>query len=308
MKRRALLALAAALLAGAPPLHAQRTRRIYRVGVLIAGPRDSPEARRILREFLESMRELGYEEGRDFAMAVRYYGGDRSTIAELAAGLIAKRPDVLLADVSSTAAVLKAQTATIPIVMAAAIDPAHEALDAKLVELVSLLLPDAKRIAFLVDPGGGPASSPPAAAEAAAKAHRLQLLALPLRAAPDVESLADRLSRVQADALIVPADAALLGLCGRIVDAALEAGVPTISVLAECAEHGALAAYGTDAAAGVHGAARSVERILKGAIRTGELAVEQPKQFELVLNLKTARAMRIDIARSLLLRADRVIE
>jgi putative ABC transport system substrate-binding protein len=307
MNRRALLAVGAGLLVAALPLRAQRAKRVYRVGIVIAGPRDSPEARRMLGEIIEGMRELGYEEGRDFGMAVRYYGADRSSIAKLAAGLIAKRPDVLLADVSSTAAVLKARTGTIPIVMATAIESAGEALDAELVELASLLLPKAKRIAFLVDPGSRPARSHPAAAEAAAKAHRLKLLTLRLRTASDMESLAERLSGAQADALIVPADTVLLGLCERIVDAALEAGVPTISVLAECAAHGALASYGADAAAGFRGAARSVDRILKGA-RPGELAIEQPTQFELVLNMKTATAMRIDIPHSLLLRADRVIE
>ena len=307
MKRRSLLAFAAALLAGALPSQAQRARRAHRLGLLIAGPPDDPETQRLLREFLDGMRELGYEEGRDFGLAVRYYGADRSGIAQLAAGLIAKRPEVLLADVSSTAAVLKAKTATIPIVTAAATGPAGEALDARLVELASLLLPEAKRIAFLVDPAGGLARSTPAAAEAAAKARGLKLLTLPLRHASDTESLADRLSRAQADALVVSADPELLGMCERIVDAALEAGLPTISGLAQCAAHGALAAYGVDAAAGFRGAAPYVDRILRGA-RPGELAVELPKQFELVLNLKTARAMRIEIPQSLLLRADRVVE
>jgi putative ABC transport system substrate-binding protein len=328
VNRRALLAVGAALFVAALPLRAQRSRRAYRVGFVIGGSETSPDARRFLRQFTEGMRELGYRQGRDYGMAVRYYGSDRSRIAKLADELIAKRPDVLVANVSSTAVVLKAKTATIPIVMATAIDPVGEGLveslarpggnltgmtslsqelHAKLVELTLLLMPKARRIAFLVNPDHVLAKSHQAVAGEAAGAQKAKLLAMQVRAARDADTLADRLVKAQADALIVSADAVLFGLRERIVEAALEAGVPTIAVLAEFAAAGALASYGPDVAANFRGAARYVDRILKGA-RPGELAIEQPTQFELVLNMKTATAMRIDIPHSLLLRADRVIE
>jgi len=319
MKRRALLLLAAA----APLLgRAQAGRRpYYRIGFLGGGAA-------FRREFVDGMRDLGYEEGRHYLLLARDYHADRSKIAALADELIALKPDVLVANVSSTAAVLKSKTATIPIVMATAIDPVAEGLaaslarpggnvtgltslsqelHAKLVELCHLLLPKAKRIAFVVNPDHALARSHQAVAARAARSLGLELVPLQVRAARDVATLADRLAKVQADALIVSADGVLFGSREGLVKAALAAGVPTISVLPEFAAPGALATYGPDLAASFRGAARYVDRILKGA-DPAELPIEQATQFELVVNVRTAKALRIAIPQAVLLRADRVVE
>ena len=319
MKRRALL-----LLACAAPLAAlaQPARRpYYRIGFLGGGDA-------VRREFVEGMRELGYEEGRSYSLVARYYGADRSKIAALADELIALQPDVVVANVSSTAAVLKSKSATIPIVMATAIDPVAEGLadslvrpggnvtgltslsqelHAKLVELTHLLLPKAKRLAFVINPDHVLAKSHHAVAARAARSLGIRLVPLEVRAARDLEPLAERIAKTQADVLIVSADAVLFGLREGLVKAGLAAGVPTISVLSEFAEPGALATYGHDLRANFRGAARYVDRILKGA-KPGELPIEQPSQFELVVNLRTAKALRISIPQAVLLRADRVVE
>ncbi len=110
MKRRALLLAFGATLANALPLHAQRAARAYRVGFLISGGPENSDSRRLLQAFLDGMKEQGYEDGRNFVLAVRYYGSDRTGIPAHADELIAWGPDVLVANISSTAAVLQRRT------------------------------------------------------------------------------------------------------------------------------------------------------------------------------------------------------
>ena len=329
MKRRAaLLATAAVLLSSALPLSAQRAGRIYRVGFVMGGTPESEDARRFSRAFLEGMKERGYEEGRNFVLAMRHYGIDRQKLAPLADELIAWEPDVLVANVSSTAAVLQKRTATIPIVMVTSLDVVGEglvaslarpggnitgmtslgdAMDAKLVELIRELLPRAKRFALLVNPAQALSKSREAAAAQAAKALALEMVPLHLNGGADVARFAKRLSAERVDALLVATDAVLFGLRDKVVLAALEARLPVVALLPEFIASGAVATLGYDLAANYRGAARYVDRILKGA-RPGELPIEQPTQFELVLNLKAAKALGLAVPSSVLVRAGRVIE
>lgn len=323
-RRRVLGVIGGSLAAAALPLEAaaQPARRpYYRIGFLGGGDA-------LRREFIDGMRDLGYEENRHYSLVSRDYDGDRAKIGPLADELIALRPDVVVANVSSTAAVLKSKSASIPIVMATAMDPVAEGLadslarpggnvtgitslsqevHAKLVEFTHLLLPKARRIAFVVNPGHALARSHYAVAARSARSLGIRLVPLEVRAAWDLEPLPERIAKAQAEALIVSADAVLFGLREGLVKAGLAAGVPTISVLSEFAEPGALATYGHDLRANFRGAARYVDRILKGA-KPGELPIEQPGQFELVVNLRTAKALRISIPQAVLLRADRVVE
>ena len=323
-RRRVLGVIGGSLAASALPLAAaaQPARRpYYRIGFL--GSSDA-----LLREFIDGMRDLGYEENRHYSLVSRDYHGDRSRIAPLADELIALQPDVVVANVSSTAAVLKSKSATLPIVMATAIDPVAEGLaeslvhpggnvtgltslsqelHAKLVEFTHLLMPKAKRIGFVVNPDHVLAKSHQAVAARAARSLGMRLVLIEVRAPWDLESLAERIAKAQADALVVSADAVLFGLREGLVKAGLAAGVPTLSVLSEFAEPGALATYGHDVKANFRRSARYVDRILKGA-KPGELPIEQPSQFELVVNLRTAKALRIAIPQAVLLRADRVVE
>jgi len=324
-RRRVLGVLGGALAAAGFPslLPAQSARRpYYRIGYL-GGAED-----RLSREFIEGLRELGYQEGRDYALLARYYGANRAKLAGLAEELLAQNPDVVVANVSSTAAVLKSKSTTLPIVMATAIDPVAEGLahslarpggnvtgitslsqevHAKAIEFTHLLMPKAKRLAFVVNPGHVLAKSHHALAARAARSLGIRVVPIEVSAARDLESLADKLVEGQAEALVVSADAVLFGLREGLVKAGLAAGVPTISVLSEFAEPGALATYGHDVAANFRRAARYVDRILKGA-SPAELPIEQPTQFELVVNLRTAKALRISIPQAVLLRADRVVE
>ena len=321
IRRHALVVLAAApLLAYGQPVR----RPYYRIGFINGGAGDD----RFGREFVEGMRELGYEEGTHYALVARYYGSDRSRIAALADELIALQPDVVVANVSSTAAALKSRSATLPIVMATAVDPVAERLaqslarpggnvtgltslsqevHAKLVEFTHLLMPKARRFGFVVNPDHALAKSHYAVAARAARGIGVRLVLIEVRGAADLDLLADRTGKEQVEVLVVSADAVLFGLREGVVKSGLAAGVPTIAVLAEFAEPGALATYGHDLKANFRRAASYVDRILKGA-KPAELPIEQPTQFELVVNLRTAKALRIFIPQSVLLRADRVVE
>lgn len=327
-KRRMLvLGGAAAALPGLVPA-SLRAQGLPRVAFVIGGNAKSGESYHFVHEFSEGMRELGYREGKNYALDVRSYGSERARVRRLADQLVAAKPAVVVANVSSTAYLLRQRTSDIPIVMVAALDPvgeglaatlAHpggnvtgmtslsEELHARLVELLLEIVPRIKRVALLVNPARALAKSELATVASAAERLGITLVPLELRTAAATRRLADRLSSAQVDALIVAADALLFSLRERIIEAALSVGVPAISALPEFAQQGALASYGADVSASFRAAGRYVDRILKGA-KPGDLPIEQPRRFELVLNLKTARALHLVVPRDVLLRADRVIE
>ena len=329
MKRRALLvALGVSMLTNALPLRAQRTARPFRVGFVMGGGPGSDDSRRFLQAFVEGMRAQGYRDGANLALAMRYYGRDQSAIPALADELIAWQPDVLVANVSSTAVILVKKTSTIPIVMVIAVDAVAEGLvkslarpggnltgmsgpgtiaHAKLIELARDLLPRARRIAFLFNPGHALSKSYSAVAAQAAKALELEMVPLQVSGASDMEQFADGLSLARPDALVVATDAVLFGLRDAIVQTALKARLPTFAYLPEFAASGAVASLGWDLTTNYRGAARYVDRILKGA-KPGDLPVEQPTQFELVINLKSAKTIGMIIPPAMLVRANRVIE
>lgn len=326
MKRRAFFVSAGILLANPPALLGQRAARPHRVGFVMGS--ENEDARRFLRAFIDGMRKHKHQEGRDFELRVRYYGTERARIPALADELISWPVDVLVANISSTAAILKNKTSTIPIVMITAVDAVAEGLvqslarpggnvtgmtsfgpaqHAKLVQLARELLPRARRIALAANPSHALSKSYVEVAAQAAKAHELEMVTLEVRSAADLARFAEGLSTARVDALVVATDGVLFNLRERIVQEGLRARVPTIALLPEFVGPGAVATLGYDIAGNFRGAARYVDRIVRGA-KPAELPVEQPTQFELILNLKSAKALGIAIPPALLVRADRVIE
>lgn len=323
MKRRAFVALLALVAAPMPPVaRAQQARGPYRVGFVHVTDD------RFGREFVEGLLELGYEEGRHYTLVARYYERNRARIPFIADELIALGCAVIVADTADTAGFVRARTDTIPIVIVSGIDPVGDGLartlarpggnvtgmaslgegqHARVIEVLHVLMPKARRIAFAVNPDRTAAASYQAAATRAARSMGLELVPVVLRARWDVDALPERLASLQADALVVSADAMLFGLREELVQAAFSAGVPTLSPLGEFAPPGALATYGPDLAASFRGAARYVDRILGGA-SPAELPITSPQQLELVINMRTAKALRISIPQAVLLRADRVVE
>lgn len=326
MNRRGALLASAAFFLAATQLYAQRAARIARIGLVMG--QENEDARRFLAAFREGMKEHGYEEGRNLVLAARHYGRNRSALPGLVDELIAWEADVLVANVSSTAAVLKNRTKTIPIVMVTAVDAVAEGLvaslarpggnvtgmtspgsvmHAKLVELTRDLLPRAQRIALVVNPGHSLSASYEAAAVQAAKRLGLEAVTLRVTGVSDMGRLGEQLAASRADAMVVATDAVLFGLRDALVQASAKARLPTVALLPEFAASGAVASLGFDMVGNYRAAARYVDRILKGA-KPADLPVEQPTHFELVLNLGSARALGLPVPQPVLVRVDRVVD
>ena len=278
--------------------------------------------------FRVGLRNLGYIEGRDVRFEYRFADGDLDKLPALAAELIRLNPSVIVSSpVPANLAIAKA-TSTIPIVMASGADPvafglvkslSHpggnvtgltnfaEELASKQIDLLRELLPGLARLAALVNvanPLHGPQwrETQAAAAEAA-----ITLVPFELRNADQFEEAFAKFARERADALLVPPDVTFGTHRRRIADLALAARLPTIFFLRESTEDGGLVSYGPDQVESYRRAAGYVDKILKGA-KPQDLPVERPIKIELVINLKTAKALGLTVPPSLLARADEVIE
>ena len=313
----ALLALSAApLTAGA-----QQTGKVHRIGLLRVG---SPPPG-FIEPFRQGLRELGYVEGQ--SIIIEYGLAENvAQLPELAARLLRLKVDVLVASGTPSVVPARNATSTVPVVFVAAIDPVatgvvtslarpggnitgvsavHADAVGKRVQLLKELLPKASRIAFMVR-----ATSPATAqyvkeAELAARTLGMQLQILAVRDAGDLEGAFA--SAQGASALLTVDDAMLTAQRTRIADLALKNRLPTISGFSEMVEAGGLMSYGPHYGDLYRHAAAQVHKILKGT-KPADLPVERPTKFELVINLKTAKALGMTIPQSVLLRADRVIE
>ena len=313
----ALLALSAApLTAGA-----QQTGKVHRIGLLRVG---SPPPG-FIEPFRQGLRELGYVEGQ--SIIIEYGLAEKvAQLPELAARLLRLKVDVLVASGTPSVVPARNATSTVPVVFVAAIDPVatgvvtslarpggnvtgvsavHADAVGKRLQLLKELLPKASRIAFMVR-----ATSPATAqyvkeAELAARTLGIQLQILAVRDSGDLEGA---FAPAQgASALLTVDDAMLTAQRTRIADLALKNRLPTISGFSEMVEAGGLMSYGPHYGDLYRHAAAQVHKILKGT-KPADLPVERPTKFELVINLKTAKALGMTIPQSVLLRADRVIE
>ncbi len=330
MDRRAFLGTLAAL---AAPLaaEAQRGDRIARIGYLAL----HPAAREPIREaFFQRLRDLGYVEGRNLLIEYRDADGKPERFAALAAQLVALKVDVIVAT-GGTAPTLAAKqaTATVPIVFTSAGDPVAEGivtslarpggnvtgssvvtpgLIGKSLELLKQVVPDVSRIALLVKPDSLPDRAMKErleAATAAARALGVRLQVVEARGPEDFDRAFSDMSKERAGALHVLATGMFESQRGRgrLVGLSAKNRLPTVYTFKYSVEAGGLMSYGPDMADLYRRAATYVDKILKGA-KPGDLPVEQPTKFELVINLKTAKALGLTIPPALLQRADQVIE
>jgi putative ABC transport system substrate-binding protein len=319
--RRAFLGAAGALLGLPRTAGAQATGRPHRVGFLRVGP--PPPT--FITPFRETLRELGYREGETLAIE---YGVARSVaeLPQVAATLLRSGLDVLVASGTPSVPAARSATRTVPVVFVAAIDPVatgvvaslarpggnvtgvsavHADVTGKRLQLLKELLPRLARVAFLVRAGSPATAQYVREAELAAQAVGVPLQVVTVRDAGDLEGA---FAAAQgASALLQVDDAMLTAQRGRIAELALRHRLPTLSGLSETVEAGGLMSYGPHYGDLYRQAAMQVHRILGGA-RPADLPVEQPTRFELVVNVKTARALGLPVPPSLLLRADQVIE
>jgi putative ABC transport system substrate-binding protein len=330
MPRRAFMAVIAGGLLAAPlAAEAQQAGKVYRIGYLASNLAASPQ---LHEAFRQGLRDLGYFEGRNVAIEYRDGEGKLERLPALAAELVALKVDVIVTG-GGTPAALAAKQATriLPIVFTAAADPVTDGLVPSLarpgsnVTGLSLLFPElvgkrleqfkqavpgVSQVAVLWQPGGlGERTEMDMLkeAEVAARALGVRLLFVEARRPADFDRAFSDMTRAGAGALSVLPSPTFLYERRRLVDLAAKNRLPTVFPLREYVDAGGLMAYGPDLADMYRRAATYVDKILKGA-KPADLPVEQPTKFELVINLKTAKALGLTIPPSLLRRADQVIE
>ena len=308
------------------PKLAMAQRRLWRIGYHSGGSADSNAG--WLDSFRKGMAELGWSEARDYVIDARYADGNQAAIKRPASELVATQPDVILTTAEGSIIALAGVTKTIPIVFALAADPIGNRyvaslqrpggnltgltaltadLAGKRVELLKEAFPLTTHALVLFEPADPAAVSQVRGLETAAARLKIRLTLHEVRQPTDIDAAFERGARPSADACVVVAGLFMNIQRKQIAARALQLRMPSISSNAIYTEAGVLMAYAPSAPANFHRAAAYVDKILKGA-KPGELPIEQPTKFELVINAKTARALGATIPSSVLLRADRVIE
>jgi putative ABC transport system substrate-binding protein len=315
------------LLAASLAAEAQQAGRVYRVGLL---EYSTPDAGRQAwwTAFRQRMRELGYVEGQNVTFEPRWAQDDDDRLSKLAAELVSLKVDVIVTAGTSSALAAKRATATIPIVMATGADPMavglvaslrqpggnvtgmttiNSELAAKRLELLRIVAPRASRIAILWDETSSAFRFAVTGTEAEAKRAGFAIHSVPVRGPAEIEAAFVTAVRGRAGALSIAPSPMFFSHRHRLAELAIKHRLPTIVGVREYAEAGGLVSYGADNPDMFRGAAVFVDKILKGA-KPGDLPVEQPTKFELVINLKTAKALGLTIPQPLLGRADEVIQ
>ena len=320
------LALCPLLLALCSSVEAQQPAKVPRIAYFSAGSASSQASR--LEVFKQGLRELGYVEGKNIAIEQRYADGKPDRVPELAAELVGLKPDIIVTGGPAATRSAKEATATIPIVMGFDYDPVGSGyiaslarpggnvtglsslapeISGKQLELLKEVIPRLSRVAIL-----GNSTEPGVAqllkeAEIAAGAFKVQLQYLDVLAPKDIETAFRAAGRGRADAVLVLSSFVIISQRTQIADLAIKSRLPAIYPWPEFVQDGGLMTYGASSNDLFRRAATYVDKILKGA-KPGDLPVEQPKKFELIINLKAAKQIGLTIPPNVLARADRVIK
>ena len=318
----ALIALGVAPVAA----EAQRPASARRIGVLMGWPES---ALPILVPFRETLAALGWAEGRNLTVHVRWGAGDIDRIARFAKELVALNPDAILAGTTPVTAAVQRETRTTPIVFMAVSDPVgsgfvkslarpggnitgfidiESSLAEKWLQLLKEIAPRVKRVAVMFNPDTAPyADYYLQPLKTLAPKLGVHIFTAPVRSDAEIEQALAKLGRESGSGLITLVDLFTFVHRKSIIALAARYKVPAIYYSSRQADDGGLIGYGVDYAALSGRVAGYIDRILRGA-RPSDLPVEQPTEFELAINLKTAKALGLTIPQSLLLRADRAIE
>jgi len=314
----------AVMLAATGAAEAQQPARAHRIGVLRSGAPPDPH----VEAFREGLRDLGYREGQEVVLEYRYAEGKEGRLPELAAELARLRVDVIFTSGTRAIEAARQVTGTIPIVFGAAGDPVATGLVASLarpggnitgislvgleltgkrLELIKETAPKASRVAILYNVLNRAMEARLAQGQMAAKTLGVQIQALRVHGPDEFDEAFAAMARERAGALVMVVDPFTLFHRQRLAELVAKHRLPTISEGREFVEVGGLMSYGPSLRANFRRAAALVDKIFKGA-KPADLPVEQPTRFELVINMKTAKALGLTIPPSVLIRADQVIQ
>ena len=320
--------LTGSLLAAPLAAEAQQTGKVYRIGYLSAS--SSTTGRTVIEAFRQGLRELGWVEGQNIVIDYRFAEGQYDRLPALAAELVRLKADVIVVSPTQPAVAAKNATGTIPIVMiGAGADPVGQGLVASLARpggnvtglsygvgqeifgkqlaLLKEAVPKVRRVAVLWNPAVSAIVAAIGEVKVAARSLGMQLQVLEARGPNDFDGAFAAMVKERAGALLVLVDPMFSFHRTRLADLAVKSRLPAVYTNRQPVEAGGLMSYGPSFSDLWRRAAGYVDKILKGA-KPADLPVEQPTKFELVINLKTAKALGLTIPPSLLVRADEVIQ
>jgi len=328
IRRREFITLLGGAAAWPVAARAQQGERVRRIGLLMPWDEDEPVARPIVSVFTEALAALGWTDGRNLRMDLRWAGGDTNRIQAFAQELVGLQPDIILTNGTPATAALQREARTIPIVFVNVADPVASGIVAKLnqpggnitgfgaleasmggkwLELLSEIAPGLKRAAIIFNPDTAAVGSFMPSFETAARSLKVVTITAPVRSDAEIETAIIALGREPGGGLVFLPDVFMAVHRAPIILAAARNNVPAVYYQSVFARDGGLLSYGTDLVDPWRRAASYVDRILRGA-KPAELPVQLPTKFEMVLNLKTAKALGLDVPPTVRVRADEVIE
>jgi putative ABC transport system substrate-binding protein len=323
MNRREIIAGLGSAAAWPLAARAQQGDRVRRIGVLMVGDENDPVQKTLVSAFTQALAGLGWS---DVRMDVRWPGGDINLIREFAHQMVGLQPDIIVANSTPATIALQRETRTIPIVFIGLFDPVASGIVARLdrpsenitgfvafeatlggkwLELLSEIAPGLKRAAILFNPDLAPVSAYMPSLETAARSLKVDLIITPVRSDVEIEGALRDLGSEPGGGLVVMPDAFMIEHHVPIILAAAQNNVPAVYANSVFAKDGGLLCY--TPRSDFRPVANYVDRILRGA-KPGDLPVQFPTKYELVLNLKVAKALGLTVPQSILLRADEVIE
>jgi putative ABC transport system substrate-binding protein len=330
MRRREFIALLGGAAAWPLASRAQQPERMRRVGVLMGFDENDPEAKALLSAFTQGLAELGWTDGRNARMDVRWAAGNVDRMRMFAKELVDLQPNVILANTTPVTAALQQETRTIPIVFVSPSDPVgagfvaslprpggnftgfidmEAAMVGKSVELLTEIAPGVKRVVMMFNPdtapGGGSYYRP--AVEAAARSLKVAPIITPVHSDAEIETAITSLGREPGGGLVVMHDAFVQVHRAPIILLAARNNVPAVYQRSLFVRDGGLLSYGPNQVDIFRRSASYIDRILRGT-KPADLPVQLPVKFQMTINLKTAKALALTVPTTLLVSADEVIE
>jgi putative ABC transport system substrate-binding protein len=328
MKRRTFIAGLGSTVVWPLAARAQQGDRMRRIGVLLSGDENDPLYKPFLSAFTQALADLGWIDGRNVRIDLRWGGGDTNRIRALARELVGLQSDIILTGTSQATIAVQRETQTIPIVFVGVGDPVASGIVARLdrpsgnvtgfaawepplggkwLGLLSQIAPTVKRVAIIFNPDSTNNSLHVPSFETAARSLKIAPITAPVHDDAQIETAITALGREPGGGLVVLPDILTIKHRAPLIMAAARNNVPAVYAASYYARDGGLLSYGPDLVDNFRRAANYVDRILRGA-KPAELSVQLPTKFELVINLKTAKALGLTIPETLLATADEVIQ